>query len=117
MHKICFLTLLFLGTTSSLGSYADAPTRNWCGIYTQNGNYGYIRIARQDLLHGSIGCTAPLYQERAATSGTIDLPFEINKKRTARYQWQSFDNHLIEIRGKNRNGVIEKVHFVRDIDS
>lgn len=116
MHKLCFLTVLFLGSTYSLGSNADAPTRNWCGVYTQDGNHGYIRIAQQDLIHGSIGCTASSYQERSKDSGVVHLPLEMNKKRTARYQWQGFDNHLIEIRGKNRNGTIEKVSFVRDID-
>ena len=116
MHKISFLTILFLGATYSLGSYADAPTRNWCGIYTQEGNYGYIRIAREDLQNGSIGCTSALYEERSHNSGTVELPFEVNKKRTAAHEWQNFNNHLIEIRGKNRNGVIEKVHFVRDIN-
>lgn len=114
MKKLALLTL-FLCLSFSFAGFADAETENWCGTYFEEGGRGYIRLARNDFGVGSSNCSMDGYNERAERSGTANIALDFTKNRSTVNKWRKFNNHLIEVRGKFRNGYISGTRFIRDM--
>lgn len=76
---------------------------------------GYIRLARDDFGVGSSNCSMDGYNERAERSGTANIALDFTKNRSTVNKWRKFNNHLIEVRGKFRNGYISGTRFIRDM--
>ena len=55
------------------------------------------------------------YNERAERSGTANIALDFTKNRSTVNKWRKFNNHLIEVRGKFRNGYISGTRFIRDM--
>ncbi len=115
MRKLLFLMLLLLCFSFSTTGHANTETLNWCGTYFENNNQGYLRLPRTDLFTGSQECSLISYNENVSNSGDILIALDFTKNRSALSHWRKFDNHLLEIRGKFRNGAITGTRLVRDI--
>lgn len=106
---------LFLCVSASTTGLANNNTENWCGTYFEDNGRGYIRLAREDFGSGSSNCTPQTYQERVENSGTANIALDFTHNRSTVNNWRKFNNHLIEVRGKFRNGYIDDTRFVRDM--
>ncbi len=104
-----FLCILPLGTANS------ADTENWCGTYIEEQGRGYIRLARADFGIGSSSCIISEYTDRIEKSGAANVGLDFTHNDSMVNKWRKFHNHIIEIRGKFRNGYIDNVRFVRDM--
>lgn len=115
MKKIS-LTLLFLAAAMCWGrnSAANAEIMNWCGTYFEENGRGYLRLAREDLESGSNDCSIAEYNERVANTGSASIALDFAKNRSTVSKWRKFNNHLIEVRGKVRNGQISNARLIRD---
>ncbi|MCM1323751.1 MAG: hypothetical protein NC218_06280 [Acetobacter sp.] len=114
MRKAALLAL-FLCVTSSSAGLADSNTENWCGTYFEDNGRGFIRLAREDFGTGSSNCSPEDYYERVENSGAADIALDFTHNRSSINHWRKFNNHLIEVRGKFRNGYIDNTRFVRDM--
>lgn len=114
MFKKAILAL-FLCVSASTAGLANNNTENWCGTYFENNGRGYIRLAREDFGTGSSDCTPENYYERVENSGTANIALDFTHNRSAVNNWRKFNNHLIEVRGKFRNGTIDGTRLVRDM--
>lgn len=108
------LPTLFLCCVLSLAAEAS-ETLNWCGTYFEDNGRGFIRLARVDLNAGSSSCSVPEYNEKVENTGHAVIALDFTKNRSAVSNWRKFDNHLIEVRGKYRNGYITSTRLIRDI--
>lgn len=108
------LPTLFLCCVLSLAAEAS-ETLNWCGTYFEDNGRGFIRLARVDLNSGSSSCTMSEYNERVANTGHTAIALDFTKSRSAVSNWRKFDNHLIEVRGKYRDGSITSTRLIRDM--
>lgn len=114
MLKTCSLALLFILISFDSNSLAGTPTLNWCGTYFEQNNQGFIRVPLLESKTGSHSCSLEEYNQRASY-GSIDLALNFAKNRTTLNNWKKFNNHVIVIRGKIKNGKISKTRFVRDV--
>ena len=108
------LLALFLCLGLPFASLAETGVENWCGTYFEDNGRGFIRLAREDFGTGSSACDVEDYYERAEKSGTANIALDFTHKRSALINWRKFNNHVIEVRGKFRNGFIDGTRFVRD---
>ena len=108
---ILFLCFIF-GLT---GNMAYASTKNWCGVYFESHNRGYIKVLRNDIGVGSDRCSLVKYNERKRDERAINIVLKFTKNDSTVANWRKFSNHLIEVRGKYRNGVITGTKFIRDL--
>lgn len=115
MKKLCFLTALFICLNFPLLSHANIETHNWCGIYFEQNNQGFIRIPMVDLHRGSAVCNLDDYAVRVQTSGAVSVAVDITQSRSSLGHWRKFDNHVLEIRGKLKNGEITRTKLIRDL--
>lgn len=113
MQKLSFLILLFLCIFSTL-SQAYAENLNLCGTYFEDNDRSFLRVARQDLYDGSSNCDIDSYHERVMNSGYVNLALNHTKNRPVPASWNKFNDHVIEIRGKIRNGTITSTKLIRD---
>ncbi|MBO5039327.1 MAG: hypothetical protein J6B00_00315 [Alphaproteobacteria bacterium] len=113
MKKLGLLTL-FLCCVLSMTAKAS-ETLNWCGTYFEDNGRGFIRLAREDLNSGSSSCTMSEYNEKVANTGYTAIALDFTKSRSALSNWRKFDKHLIEVRGKYRDGSITSTRLVRDM--
>jgi len=113
MRKSYFLALLFLCMSFSCKSYA-AQTLNWCGTYFEENERGYLIISQDDLISGSDTCSTSNYKENLADGIPVVVALDFTKNRSALTNWRKFNNHLLEVRGKMRGGIITSTRFVRD---
>lgn len=108
--------MVFLCIVFSLASgVALASTKNWCGVYFESKNQGYIRVLRNDIGAGSEGCSLSDYNERKKDERVISIALKFTRNNSSVAKWRKFNNHLIEVRGKYRNGIIIGTKFVRDL--
>ena len=114
MKKLCFLIALLICINLPLSSYAATDTHNWCGMYFEQDEQGFIRIPMADLRQGSSICTPEDFAQRAQTSGTVNIALNFNNSRSTLGHWRKFDNHILEIRGKLKKGEISRTRFIRD---
>ena len=115
MKKLGFLTALLVCLNFPFLSMAKTETYNWCGIYFEEAEQGYLRIPLADLRNGSTTCTLEDYTSRAQTSGTVNVALDITESRSALGYWRKFNNHVLEISGKLQRGEINHTHFIRDM--
>lgn len=113
MKKIAILAL-FLCITSTKAGLAESNTENWCGTYFENNGQAYLRLAREDFGTGSSECNVDTYTKKAQNSGTANIALDFNKNSTIN-NWRKFNNHVIEVRGKLRNGYLRSTRFIRDM--
>ena len=113
MQKLSTLILLFSCIISPLSS-AHAENLNLCGAYFEDNDRGFIRVARRDLFEGSSNCDIESYRERIMQSGYVNLALNHTKTRPVSATWNKFNDHVIEVRGKIRNGVITNTKLIRD---
>ncbi len=109
------LALLFLCLSNITISPATAETENWCGKYFEEGERGYIQLARNDFGIGSSDCSHIGYNKRVSENGTANIELEFTRNRSTIKKWRKFNNHLIEVRGKFANGSITGTRFIRDM--
>ena len=114
MRKLYFLILFLTCINYAPQCFAKATTVNWCGTYFEDNERGYLLVAQQDLREGSPNCDLEEYQKRISTTGSALIHLELTNNRSNLNNWRKFSNHLIEIRGKIRNGTVVSTHFVRD---
>lgn len=114
MKKLALL-MLFLCFCLSFAGSALADTANWCGTYFEEDGRAFLRLARDDFGIGSSSCNQETYDERTARSGTANIALDFSGRHSTLGDWRKFNNHLIEIRGKYRNGYITRTRFVRDM--
>lgn len=116
MKKIATLALL-LCMCIIIASLAQANTakENWCGTYFEQSGRGYIRLAREDFGIGSQNCEIQAYLARTQKSGSTNIAINFERNKSTFNKWRKFHNHLIEIRGKLRNGQITDARFIRDM--
>ncbi len=96
-------------------SYAKADTLNWCGVYFQENNRSYLKIVRDDVGIGSSRCSLNGYSEDVEEVGSVSVVLDFNRGRSMQSKWRKFSGHLIEVRGKYKNGIIDDVKLVRDL--
>lgn len=108
------LSALFLCFILSSTSHAS-ETLNWCGTYFEDNGRGYIRLALEDLNSGSSSCSLPEYTKKVKNTGHTVIALDFTHNRSSLNNWRKFKNHLIEVRGKYRNGTIDSTRFVRDM--
>lgn len=113
MKRLTVLTLFLCLGFSSAG-VADSDVMNWCGTYFEDDGRGYIRLALTDLNTGSEDCSMEAYNNRINTTGQTRLGLDFARNRSTVNKWRKFDNHLIEVRGKIRNGYINNPRLIRD---
>ncbi len=113
MQKLSLMILLFLCIISPLSS-AFAENINLCGTYFEDNDRSFIRIARQDLFNGSNNCDIEAYQERVMQSGYVNLALNHTRNRPVPTSWNKFNDHVIEVRGKIRKGMITNTKLIRD---
>ena len=113
MQKLSRIVLLFLCIISPLSS-AFAENLNLCGTYFENNNRGFLRIAREDLYNGSEHCDMDSYHSRVKNSGYVNLALNHTKNRPVSATWNKFNDHIIEVRGKIRDGMITNTKLIRD---
>lgn len=114
MKKLCFLASLFICLNLPILSHANTETYNWCGIYFEKAEQAFIRIPIADLRKGSSICTPENYAERAGISGSVNIALDFKTKRSNLGNWRKFDNHVLEISGKLKNGAITRTRLIRD---
>jgi len=114
MKKTALLALFLCMVTSTAG-LAENDTENWCGTYFEDNGQAFLRLAREDFGTGSSECNVPEYQKKAEESGTADIALDFSRNRSTLNNWRKFNNHVIEVRGKFRNGYIKSTRFVRDM--
>ncbi len=112
--RILALLALFL-CFSPVNSANSSETENWCGTYFEEDGRGYIRLARADFGTGSTNCNINEYTDRVAESGTANIALEFTHNKSTVNKWRKFNNHVIEVRGKFRNGSISNTRFIRDM--
>ena len=115
MRKLCFLTLLLLCLSFPISTQANVETYNWCGTYFEKDDQGFIRIPMADLRAGSSNCDVESYSSRILSSGTVNIALGFTKSRSAVSNWRKFNNHLLEVRGKLKNGEITSTRLIRDV--
>ena len=115
MKKLCFLTSLFICLNLPLLSHANTETQNWCGIYFENAEQGFLRIPIADIRQGSKTCNLENYAERAQMSGTVNIAIDITRSPSTLGHWRKFDSHVLEVNGKLKNGEITHTRFIRDM--
>ena len=112
MRKTIFvIILLCLNLIIPVTGNSNTNTEQWCGTYFESNGQGYIRLAIQDFSTGSSNCSISSYEKRAEKSGTANIALNMRSP----HKWRKFDNHLIVIRGKLRNGQIDRTRFIRDL--
>lgn len=94
---------------------AQAETMNWCGVYFENNNQGYIKLLRSDVGIGSDSCNKMEYFERKDKERVINVWLDFSRGKITYSKWHKFNGHLIEVKGKYRGGVISGTKFVRDL--
>ncbi|MBE6462633.1 MAG: hypothetical protein E7005_02610 [Alphaproteobacteria bacterium] len=94
---------------------AKAETLNWCGEYVEANNKGYIRLLSADIGVGSDDCSKSQYYKQRAEGRTIKIALEFTRNRSTYVKWRKFIGHVIEVKGKYRNGTIRGTKFVRDL--
>lgn len=114
MLKTCFFTLLFMLISFGSAGYAETPTLNWCGTYFEKDDQGFIRVPLLESKTGSKSCSSEEYNQRIKY-GSTNLILSFAKTRTTLNNWRKFNNHIIIVRGKIKNGKISKTRFVRDV--
>lgn len=107
------LATLFLCISFSPNAHSNsrADMEQWCGTYFESEGQGYIRLPIQDISTGSSNCSLSNYEKRVENGGAANVALDM---RTP-HKWRKFDNHLIVIRGKLRNGQIDRTRFIRDL--
>lgn len=105
--------ILILGSFSV--NVAKAETLNWCGEYAEYNNKGYIKLLRGDIGAGSEDCNKSQYYKRKYDERTVWIALEFTRNRSTYVKWRKFEGHLIEVKGKYRNGTIRGTKFVRDL--
>lgn len=113
MKKIALLAL-FLCIVSTKAGLADNNIENWCGTYFEDNGQAFLRLAKEDFGIGSSECNVDDYHEKAEKSGTANIALDLTRNSTLN-NWRKFNNHVIEVRGKFRNGYIKSTRFVRDM--
>lgn len=108
---IIIIMILFIKLSFTPNVKSNVNTEQWCGTYFESNGQGYIRLPRQDFLTGSSHCSIENYEKRIEKSGVATIALDMRNP----HKWRKFDNHLIEIRGKFRNGQIDRTRFVRDL--
>ena len=93
---------------------SKADTQNWCGVYFQENNRSYLNIVRGDVAIGSSQCNHEDYEDGR---GLVRVMLDFNRGRSTHAKWRKFAGHLIEVRGKYKNGTIDGVRLVRDLGS
>jgi hypothetical protein len=114
MKKLCFLTSLFVCLNQPVLSHANTETHNWCGIYFEKAEQAFIRIPMADLHKGSSFCTTESYAERVGIAGSVNIALDFRANRSNLGNWRKFDNHVLEISGKLKNGTITRTRLIRD---
>jgi len=114
MKKLAVLAL-FLCLVSTSAGFAASDTENWCGTYFEHEDRGYIRLAMADLPTGSSSCSVDTYNERIEKAGHANIALDFTKNRSTISNWRKFSDHVIEIRGKLKNGFISNARFIRDL--
>lgn len=113
MQKLCLTALLLL--CFSLPTNAYAENNNWCGIYFEENDQGFIRIPISDIRTGSGDCNGENYTTRTSSFGSTKIALDFTKNRSALGYWRKFNNHIIEIRGKLNYGEIKNPRLIRDL--
>lgn len=113
MKKLALLALIIGMFPISMAKCAD--TENWCGTYIEEEGKGYIRLARADFGIGSSSCIVSEYADRVEKSGATNVGLDFTHNNSMVNKWRKFNNHIIEIRGKFRNGTIDNVRLIRDM--
>ena len=113
--KITKLLLLFLFVFFVSIECVNAESLNWCGVYFQERERSFLMISREDVGVGSPKCNFGNFSQSINANGGIRIELEFNRGRSSFAKWKKFSGHLIEIKGKYRNGVIDGVRFIRDL--
>lgn len=113
MRLLALLTIFLCFSPVSPANSAD--TENWCGTYFEEDGRGYLRLARADFGIGSTNCDVSEYADRVKQSGAADIVLDFTHNNSTVNKWRKFNNHIIEIRGKFRNGYISDTRFIRDM--
>lgn len=113
MKKLALQTLALFILPIGIANAADIE--NWCGTYTEEEGRAYIRLARADFGIGSDNCITDKYNKRVEQSGSANIGLNFTHNASTVNKWRKFQNHLIEVRGKYHNGIIDNVRLVRDI--
>lgn len=114
MKKVGLLAL-FLCFSICQATAASIDTMNWCGKYYEQNGTAYLRLARQDLIDGSSTCSPEEYVKKIEKNGQVSVALSFTKKISALGNWRKFENQLVEIRGKLRNGTIANPRFIRNM--
>jgi hypothetical protein len=109
-----YWTVLFLSSILCFSGTAYAGNQNWCGVYFEENNHGYIVVSLDDIEMGSKNCTIKSYKNATKMIGSAIITLDFTKNRSKIGNWRKFSNHYIEVRGKMRDRVINNPRFVRD---
>ena len=115
MKNIAKLLLLVMCYMLFMINCVKAETLNWCGIYFQENDRSYLKIVRDDVGIGSSRCSLSKYSEEVEEVGSVSVMLDFNRGRSMYSKWRKFSGHLIEVRGKYKNGIIDGVKLVRDL--
>lgn len=115
MKKFAKLVLLFGIVFISYSKSCYADVRNWCGVYKEIGTKGYIMLLSEDIGVGSKKCNLENYNSRLGDEIVVKIGLDFNRAKSLTKKWRKFNGHLIEVRGKYKNGKITNVRLVRDL--
>ena len=117
MRNLAYCTLIFLCLAlSCTTSKADDRARNWCGVYHEENQQGYIRLPLGDLKSGlgSKNCDSKYFNGFNENANYVDLALNMNKHQSTINKWKKFENHFLKVRGKYRNRTLHNTRFVKD---